>query len=129
MPITIQIDPDLPEGFHETANEDRTDDHDCWWFVPYIETYSPEREPYTEYVDRLKEWEGIEIETEAEYQKQEDQKQNDFIREFPEGIRYQVLCLDGGAWDRPTCKGTFSNQATALKFAEQLYQAYESHRH
>lgn len=36
---------------------------------------------------------------------------------FPDGIRYTVQCLNGGAWDRPTFLGIFSNLEDAVKCA------------
>lgn len=36
---------------------------------------------------------------------------------FPDDIRYTVQCLNGGAWDRPTYLGIFSNFEDAVKCA------------
>lgn len=36
---------------------------------------------------------------------------------WPSGVRYDVRCLDGGAWDRPTCWGGFATLEEALECA------------
>lgn len=38
--------------------------------------------------------------------------------QWPEGVRYTVRCLDGGAWDRSTWWGSFGSMAEALQCAE-----------
>jgi hypothetical protein len=40
-----------------------------------------------------------------------------FVEAWPEGARYDVRCLDGGAWDRPTCWGMFATLEEALACA------------
>ncbi len=36
MPARIPLDPELPHGFHDTPNEDRSKaDLDAWWDKPY----------------------------------------------------------------------------------------------
>lgn len=37
---------------------------------------------------------------------------------WPEGRRWDVRCLDGGAWDRSTNHGAFATLAEALAFIE-----------
>jgi hypothetical protein len=36
---------------------------------------------------------------------------------WPEGVRFAVYCLDGGAWDRPTARGWFGTLEEALRCA------------
>lgn len=38
--------------------------------------------------------------------------------QWPEGVRYSVRCLDGGAWDRPTLWGCFESLHEALQCVE-----------
>jgi hypothetical protein len=38
--------------------------------------------------------------------------------QWPEGVRYSVSCLDGGAWDRPTLWGCFESLDEALQCVE-----------
>lgn len=84
---TLPLDPDLPEGFHHTANEARSrDEIIIWWDVPYA-------------VSRA------------------------------DG-RYDVLCLDGGAWDCPTFYGVAGTLEEAAVLAENKlteWQAIRAH--
>lgn len=41
-----------------------------------------------------------------------------FLEHFPSGCRYDVRCLDGGAWDRPTCWGMFGKLTEAIACAK-----------
>lgn len=34
----IPIDPELPEDFDDTPNDERPELHQAWWFVPYLIT-------------------------------------------------------------------------------------------
>lgn len=43
-------------------------------------------------------------------------------------VRYDVRCLDGGAWDRSTFHGTFTNLEEALIAANNLAESYEPYR-
>lgn len=43
-----------------------------------------------------------------------------FLKAWPEGIRYDVRCLDGGAWDRSTNRGQFATIAEAVAFAKTI---------
>ena len=38
---------------------------------------------------------------------------------WPEGVRYDVYVLDGGAWDRPTHRGWFGSLNAALAFVKE----------
>jgi hypothetical protein len=37
-----------------------------------------------------------------------------FLEAWPSGTRYDLRCLDGGAWDRPTCWGMFGSLEEAV---------------
>ena len=70
----IPINPELPEEFYSTPNDERSlDELEEWWFRPFITGQSG---------------------------------------------AYAVHCLDGGAWDRPTLLGVFSELGEALDFAK-----------
>lgn len=43
-----------------------------------------------------------------------------FRKHWPEGVRYNVRCLDGGAWDRSTNHGFFSSLDAAIDHAKTL---------
>lgn len=48
--------------------------------------------------------------------------------DFPEGKRYFVRCLDGGAWDRSTNHGLFYTLESALQAARNLSESYADRR-
>lgn len=41
----------------------------------------------------------------------------EFRKRWPEGVRYDVRCLDGGAWDRSTNRGAFPSLDAAVDHA------------
>lgn len=41
----------------------------------------------------------------------------EFRKHWPEGVRYNVRCLDGGAWDRSSNRGAFASLEAALDHA------------
>lgn len=86
----IKIDPRLPKNFFATDNATRP--HSPWWDVPFILTqgyFGPDT------AESREAW----------------------LRAWPTGTRYDVYCLDGGAWDRPTVWGKFGSLAEALECA------------
>lgn len=93
----IPINPKLPANFSNCRNEDRPHSHQRWWFQPYIETYD---------------WERMR----TQHSTEADRAQ--WFAAWPSGTRYDVRCLDGGAWDRPTCLGMFTTLDAALVLCE-----------
>lgn len=107
----IAINPCLPDDFDNIAHNDRDGaEVKDWWERAYIQTDSWRDESYSEYISRLKEdgYSG-EIETQEVYIRQQDERKESWYLKFPEGIRYTVRMLDGGAWDRSTYHGNFNN--------------------
>jgi hypothetical protein len=92
----VPINPRLPARFDETPNESRPRSHMRWWNRPYIVTTS---------------WEQMCWPTATE----EDRTR--WFRRWPSGTRYDVRCLDGGAWDRSTCWGMYATLEEALEVA------------
>lgn len=87
----VPFNPELPPDFDNTPNERRPSSHQPWWHRPYVCTVT---------VETWKRW------TDAERAK--------WIEAWPSGIRYDVRCLDGGAWDRSTSWGSFATLDDAL---------------
>lgn len=86
------VDPPLPDDFDDTPNEDRPEwQTEYLWDRPYIQT--------------------IEFSGSPKYK-------NQFFESWPDGKRFDVRCLDGGAWDRPTVWGMFANLEEALECCE-----------
>lgn len=85
----IPVDPVLPDDFDATPNNQRPPRQRQLWNRPYIVTvHNIGCSP-----DR-------------------------WLAAWPEGIRYDVRCLDGGCWDRSTGLGQFKTMSEALQFAE-----------
>ena len=100
----IPINPELPEMFEETANEERPDSHKQWWYKPFIQT------------DNFSKFVAPKDPIEAA------KKKKSWYAEYPTGIRYNVRCLDGGAWDRSTNHGFFNTLEAAIEKAQALKQ-------
>lgn len=103
----VPVNPRLPEDFNSTPNEDRPASHRKYWDVPYITTTSAE------------DWERIDTAATDEYAEQRRQRWADegrakWFEAWPGGTRYDVHCLDGGAWDRATSWGCFATVAEAV---------------
>jgi hypothetical protein len=105
----VPINPKLPPAFEDTANEERPASHRKFWHVPFIVTETVERlDAY--YAERADKWadEGREHWTKA---------RPEWLSAWPSGTRYEVRCLDGGAWDRATSWGMFPSLEAALSCA------------
>ncbi|MBN3761029.1 hypothetical protein [Burkholderia sp. Ac-20365] len=77
----LLVDPQLPEGFYDTPNEDRSESElDEWWDRPYAVS-------------------------------------------GPRG--FDVRCLDGGAWDRPTFYGVVATLEEARELARVKLQEWK----
>lgn len=88
---TVLVDPKLPANFDSTPNDRRPLSHKRWWYRPYVVKVS--RPAFVPEDEWLKSW--------------------------PEGIRFDVRCLDGGAHDRSTCIGSFQDLLSAIGCARQ----------
>jgi hypothetical protein len=90
----IPVNPNLPRNFENTPNERRPASHQRWWGRPFIVSLSWEQRNRTS-ADRDKWFEA-----------------------WPGGTRYDVRCLDGGAWDRSTWWGAFATLEEAIECAK-----------
>lgn len=96
----VPINPKLPKNFSCTPNEQRPPSHRRWWHRPYIETFT---------------WNDFALGLPEDVERERRQGWYDA---WPSGTRYDVRCLDGGAWDRPTCWGMFATLEEAQACAE-----------
>jgi hypothetical protein len=105
----VLINPRLPKDFDNTSNDWRPASHQKWWGLPYIETMSVEDWDHY-YAERTDEWakEGRELWAE---------RRHEWLAAWPSGTRFDVRCLDGGAWDRSTCWGMFATLSEAIECA------------
>jgi len=73
-------------------------------------------EPYQEHAHRC----GDACESYNEWLVRITKERAEWIEWFPDGVRYDVRVLDGGAWDRSTNKGSFKTFEEALEIAVYL---------
>lgn len=83
----VPVNPALPPGFDTTPNEQRDARSRALWCLPYIVTYTQH-----DFKTPFPNW----------------------LRDWPDGTRYDVRCLDGGAWDRSTVWGCFGTEVEAI---------------
>jgi hypothetical protein len=94
----VLVNPTLPKAFDNTPNERRPSSHRKWWNRPFILT------------------QGVPSQTDPEAINGDSLRRR-WIESWPSGTRYDVRCLDGGAWDRSTCWGSFATIDMALTCA------------
>jgi len=101
---SIPLNPNLRSDFDSTANEDREDlEVEHWWGKPYIVTqdYWLADNSYEEFFQRMKEFDkDYAVESEKEWNERIASNKDRWFKAWPSGVRYEVRCLNGGAWDR-----------------------------
>ncbi len=124
----VPLNPVLREDFDGTPNEEREAlEIEHWWNKPYITTHTYSPETYSEYVSRLSKYrietktgeiEKFELETESQFNERIEKGRVDFLKYYPSGTAYDIHCLNGGAWDRPTWIGSSSTLEAAITTAQ-----------
>ena len=108
--MTYLLDPELPERFQTTPNDERSESEiAAWWDVPYITTETADDVE----ADTRKNEERLKVQApelvSSDVESLVEKRRADFLVSWPSGTRYTVDCLDGGAWDRPTWWGDFGS--------------------
>jgi hypothetical protein len=118
----INVNPDLPEDFDYTPHDERDRaEIEKWWGNPYIIITELHIESWVEHYHRLKNecgWSDEKIGTQKEYEIQCQEQRKNWLEAFPTGFRFDVRCLDGGAWDRSTNRGSYASFEEALEVAK-----------
>jgi len=117
----IPIDPVMRPDFEVTANEDRDRlEIDDWWCKPFIVTcdWSCMTETWEEYSERLSKYD-MEVKPKEEFLGEQAKQKEGWFEAWPSGTRYEVRCLDGGAWDRATSVAMVGTIEQALEIALQ----------
>ncbi len=113
----VLINPLLPEEFDITPNDDRSDDEMAlWWERPFIVVYTwhDVKLGIHRNQQRLRN-EGSEYALPLEDVPAYVEKERVvWYGGWPNGDRFDVRCLDGGAWDRSTNWGQFATIEEAL---------------
>ncbi|WP_022954781.1 hypothetical protein [Leucothrix mucor] len=119
----VIINPKQRSGFDDTPNEDRDRlEISDWWGKPYIRTYKwgDNLESWEEHVARMSQYPDAKVRSKEDYEEDMMERKQSWYASFPEGIKYEVHCLNGGAWDRPTFCGKSSNLEGALQIVKSL---------
>lgn len=112
------LNPVMRKYFDNTPNEYREDAELAdWWQVPFIQTYTWElyeqHDRETQSFHRQQQNEFVIPDEELE-RRIADRKAS-WLRSWPTGTRYDVRCLDGGAWDRSTSWGMAATLEAAIE--------------
>lgn len=113
----FMLNPVLPEGFDDTPNDDRPFDQIAlYWDRPFIlsDTWEERGESYDSYLERARRWGFEATETREGWDQHQAEFRRSWFEKYPEGVRYTVRCLDGGAWDRSTWWGDAATLEAAL---------------
>jgi len=114
----VLVNPVLPKNFENTPNDARSElENNRWWGFPYVQSYrfSMPDINYRAFVERMESYNfKSELPDRREYVQDKIKSRAEWYKSFPGGVRYDVHCLDGGAWDRPTWWGSFSKLDEAI---------------
>lgn len=118
----VPVNPVMRTDFDNTPNGERDElEINHWWDKPFIVTHTVDnvflnQETYEQYISRLKKYEIEPSKNRQEFDSENKHQVDLFMARYPDGIQYEVRCLDGGAWDRSTWKGSFASIGAALHF-------------
>jgi hypothetical protein len=104
----VVVNPYQREMFDATSNDDRNPQEiEDWWGIPYITVTTYFVNPnYTA--------------------AKNDKEASEWAKNYQTGNRYDVRCLDGGAWDRSTgIKYGFNSLLEAIDFVKANYDLNE----
>lgn len=114
----VPINPNLRPDFDNTENGLRDDlEVSDWWGRPYIvtESWEDNEESWDEFVERCKQFPSMELGEQSDFEKNQAERKQSWLETFPTGVRYEVRCLNGGAWDRSTLWGVVGSLDEAME--------------
>lgn len=112
----VLINPALPDDFDNTPNEQRRPEERArWWLRPFIVINTWEQqEGLIRGHQELLRLDGKEELCRPDLDAYIEEQRASWFAAWPGGSRYEVRCLDGGAWDRSSGWGMFGTLAEAL---------------
>ena len=126
----IIINPTLRPDFDCTPNEYReSEETHHWWGLAYIVTCGWEEmtESWAQYSERMKKLENhssFETRNQEQFEVDKEKQKEEWFKTWgDDGLRYEVRCLDGGAWDRPSEKIMTSSFNEALNMAKTINES------
>ena len=123
----IAVNPLLPDDFYDTPNDERdTNELAHWWGRPFITTESFMEDSYEAYCERMTEFDAeYKLESLEEFTTRRENEEKSWNEHWVGGVRYDVRCLTGGAWDRPSSQGYFSSLEEALVVAKEKPKMFQ----
>lgn len=118
----VPINPNLRSGFDDTANDARDSlEVSDWWDRPFIvtESWEDNEESWDDFVERLKQFPGTNPGDKNDFEKSQAESKQSWFDTFPTGVRYEVRCLNGGAWDRSTLWGMVGSLEKAMEIIKE----------
>lgn len=115
------LNPILREWFDDTSNEQRENlEVEHWWDLPFImrDTWEDQEAHFRSHQATLRAELWDRALSEAEVEAQLPGKKATWLASWPAGERFEVRCLDGGAWDRSTSWGMFPTLEAAVAVCE-----------
>ncbi|TVO69674.1 hypothetical protein [Sedimenticola selenatireducens] len=116
----VPINPTLRPGFDSTPNEERDPlETSDWWDRPFIQavSWADMASSYSAYLERTKNIPDYAPTPQVVFEAEQEERRENWHEHWPSGIRYDVRCLDGGAWDRSTNWGSYATLDEALAVA------------
>lgn len=117
--------PILRPYFDSTPNDDRQAlEIEDWWNKPYIVTrdWNDMCDTWEAYQERVAGLKLSQPETKAEFIARVRKNEDQWYSAWPTGTRYNVRCLNGGAWDRSTSLAMVGTQEEAIQIAKAYMQ-------
>ncbi len=118
----VPINPNLRSDFDVTPNGERDPSEvSDWWGRPFIvtESWDDNTESWEDFSERLKQSPLVDPGTREDFEIQQQKFKESWFGSFPSGVRYEVLCLDGGAWDRATVWGMVGSLEEAMEIIKE----------
>jgi hypothetical protein len=111
------LDPSLRHWFDQTPNDEREPlETEHWWGLPFIQTST-----WADMEKHSRDVQGRHREEQNQFVKSDEQLEAEiadhkakWFAAWPTGTRYDVRCLDGGAWDRSTGWGMVGSLEAAI---------------
>ncbi len=121
----VPFNPRLRKGFDSTPNDDRdTQEVDDWWGRPFIRStsWADRADAYCDYIERVSPPGLVDFTpmTREEFDADQEARRIKWFESWPTGVRYDVRCLDGGAWDRSTSLAMVGSLEDALDIARSM---------
>ncbi|ELV8578697.1 hypothetical protein QNF13_004051 [Vibrio vulnificus] len=122
----IFINPNLRDDFDCTPNDEREFlENEHWYGRAYIVTDEFKSETYQEFANRVAKYDPkYQLESESEFNERNQQSKTAWLKAWPTGVRYEIRCLTGGAWDRSSSQGMFASLDEAVEKIESGIATY-----